>query len=159
MSSWLAAVESEMQTNAGSLKAALAAVDRARSALDAPGLYPQLPWFDYYDGTRLDGFAGYAELHAGRFKESRTTLAAALDTLPLAAVKQRAVFLCDLATVHLHDGDLDEACRTAAEASDHLHRAGYATASGRLREFRAAVQPWNASTAVRALDEQLAVLA
>lgn len=37
VASWLAAIESEMHTNAGSNSAALAAVDRARSTLTAPG--------------------------------------------------------------------------------------------------------------------------
>jgi hypothetical protein len=67
------------------------------------------------------------------------------------------VFLTDLATVHLHDGDLDEACRFAASAADELHRAGYATGTGRL--FRAAVARWGTTPAVRALDEQLALIA
>jgi tetratricopeptide (TPR) repeat protein len=159
MSSWLAAIESEMHTNAGAPAEALAAIDRARAALSNPGLSPDLPWFDYYDATRLDGFAGYATLRAGRYEESRATLTAALDRLPREAVKQRAVFLCDLATVHLHDGDLDEACRVAAEAADQLHRAGYATGSGRLQEFRSAVAPWGNSRAVRQLDQQLALIA
>jgi tetratricopeptide (TPR) repeat protein len=159
LSSWLAAVESEIHTNAGSHTTALAAIDRAREALARPGLVPSLPWFDYYDETRLAGFAGYATLRAGRFDESRTALTEALDRLPAAAVKQRAVFLTDLATVHLHDGDLDEACRSAAAAADELHRAGYATGSGRLQEFRAAVARWSTTPAVRMLDEQLALIA
>jgi ATP/maltotriose-dependent transcriptional regulator MalT len=37
LSSWLAAVESEIQTNAGAHTAALAAIDRAREALARPG--------------------------------------------------------------------------------------------------------------------------
>lgn len=159
VASWLAAIESEMHTNAGSSTAALTAIDRARAALTAPGLAPELPWFDYYDSTRLDGFAGYATLRAGRYEESRTTLSDVLHRLPREAVKQRAVFLCDLATVHLHDGDLDQACRFAGEAADQLHRAGYATGSGRLHEFRAAVASWSTTPAVRMLDEQLALIA
>ncbi|MCF7547414.1 helix-turn-helix transcriptional regulator [Pseudonocardia sp. WMMC193] len=159
VSSWLAAVESEMHTNAGAEGAAMAAIDRARAAMSAPGLSAELPWFDFYDSTRLDGFAGYVQLRAGRSTDSLRTLEGALGRLPPEAVKQRAVFLCDLATAHLHNGDLDQACRTAADAADHLHRAGYATGSDRLREFRAAVQPWNASPAVRALDDQLTMIA
>ena len=58
--SWVSAVESEIQTNAGSHTAALAAIDRARETLNMPGLNADLPWFDYYDTTRLSGFAGYA---------------------------------------------------------------------------------------------------
>lgn len=159
LSSWLAAVESEIQTNAGQHGAALAAIDRAQEGLARPGLVPALPWFDYYDETRLAGFTGYAALRAGDFDRSRAALTDALDQLPEQAVKQRAVFLSDLATVHLHDGDLDEACRTAVSAADELHRAGYATGSDRLHQFRAAVAQWSDTPAVRMLDEQLAVIA
>lgn len=158
LSSWLAAVESELDTNAGLYAAALAAVDRARAELTTPGLHEDLPWFDYYDAARLAGFAGYANLRAGRTDEARTALTEALGHLPRTAVKQRAVFLTDLAAVRLHDGDLDEACRTAGDAADLLHRAGYATGFGRLREFRATVEPWRSSSHVRALDDQLATI-
>jgi len=148
-----------MYTNAGNPTAALTAVDRARDELAAPGLSRDLPWFDYYDATRLAGFAGYATLRAGRHAEARSELSAALGKLPRAAVKQRAVFLADLATVELHDGDLDHACTIAADAAAQLHQAGYATGAGRLRELRAALDPWQKSAPVRALDEQLATLA
>jgi tetratricopeptide (TPR) repeat protein len=156
--SWLSAVESEILTNAGAHTAALKAVDRAREGLADPGLIADLPWFDYYDGTRLGGFAGYATLRAGRFAEARTALTGALGELPRTAVKQRAVFLTDIATVELAFGDLDQACGTAADAADQLRQAGYAVGFGRLREFRSVVEPWSGSTAVRALDEQLAAL-
>jgi transcriptional regulator with XRE-family HTH domain len=158
VASWLAAVESEMHTNAGNPTAALSAVDRARHALDDPGLSRDLPWFDYYDGTRLAGFAGYATLRADRHEEARAELTTALGTLPRSAVKQRAVFLADLATVELRGGDVDHACRIASEAADQLHQAGYATGTGRLRELRTALEPWHKTAPVRALDEQLATL-
>ncbi|MFN2497179.1 MAG: helix-turn-helix domain-containing protein [Pseudonocardiaceae bacterium] len=156
--SWLAAVESEMHTNAGNLTAALHALDRARDALAAPGLVPDLPWFDYYDATRLAGFAGYTTLCAGRHDEARTELGTALNALARSAVKQRAVFLADFATVELRDGNLDHACKLAATAADQLHQAGYATGTGRLREFRLALEPWKTAVPVRTLDEQLATL-
>ena len=78
--------------------------------------------------------------------------------MPRSAVKQRAVFLVDLATVELYGGDLDEACRLAGDATDQLYQAGYATGAGRLREFRASDERWKTFPAVRMLDEQLAVL-
>jgi hypothetical protein len=53
-------------------------------------------------------------------------------SLPLQAVKQRAVFLADIATVHLESRDIDEACCVATQAADALHLAGYATGTGRL---------------------------
>jgi tetratricopeptide (TPR) repeat protein len=159
VASWLHAVESEIQANAGSHDAALAAIDQAREALAKPGLTADLPWFDYYDETRLSGFAGYATLRAGRFEESRAALTDALGRLPRTAVKQRAVFLTDIATVEFSSGDLDQACRTAGDAADQLRQAGYAVGFGRLRDFRRSVERWSDSTPVRVLDEQLAALA
>jgi tetratricopeptide (TPR) repeat protein len=158
VASWLYAVESEIQTNAGAHAAALAAVDRALETLNKPGLTGDLPWFDYYDTTRLSGFSGYALLRAGKFEQSRAALTEALDRLPQNAVKQRAVFLADVASVELACGDLDQACATAGDAADQLRQAGYAIGFGRLREFRDSVRPWSNSTPVRTLDEQLAAL-
>jgi len=158
VASWLYAVESEIQTNAGAHAAALGAVDRALETLNKPGLRAELPWFDYYDATRLSGFSGYALLRAGKFEQSRAALTGALDRLPRNAVKQRAVFLADVASVELACGDLDQACATAGDAAEQLQQAGYAVGFGRLRQFRDAVGPWSKSTPVRTLDEQLAAL-
>ena len=43
-----------------------ARIDRALETLHKPGLTANLPWFDYYDATRLSGFSGYALLRAGK---------------------------------------------------------------------------------------------
>jgi len=158
VASWLYAIESEIHTNAGETKSALAAIDRALDVLARPGLTVDLPWFDYYDSTRLSGFAGYALLHAGKFEESRIALTTALGQMPRTAVKQRAVFLTDIAAVELACGDLDKACATAGDAADQLRQAGYAVGFGRLRDFRGSLVPWTDSAPVRALDEQLAAL-
>src|SRR6266568_1888717 len=71
VASWLSAVESEIRANAGTHSEALAAIDQAREKLANPGLIADLPWFDYYDSTRLSGFAGYALLREGRSKRRR----------------------------------------------------------------------------------------
>jgi len=158
VASWLAAVESEIRANAGTHAEALTAIDRAREKLANPGLIADLPWFDYYDSTRLSGFAGYALLRDGQFEASKAALTDAAGHLPRTAVKQKAVFFADIATVELAGGNLDQACASAGEAAESLRRAGYAVGLGRLREFRRSVERWADSTPVRALDEQLAVL-
>ena len=134
-------------------------VERARGALARPGFTPDLPWFDFFDESRLDGFAGYASLRAGRFDEAEGFLARTISRLPDQAVKQHAVVLADLATVHLSKGELDHACSIAAQAADRLRVAGYATGSDRLHTFRSRVAPWSSSAAVRALDQHLALTA
>jgi len=159
LSSWLAAVASEITANARTYVDSLKFVERAQGALARPGFTPDLPWFDFFDESRLDGFAGYASLRAGRFDEAEGFLARTISRLPDQAVKQHAVVLADLATVHLSKGELDHACSIAAQAADRLRVAGYATGSDRLHTFRSRVAPWSSSAAVRALDQHLALTA
>ena len=150
-------MESEVLANDGNHAAALAAIDRARDAMSLQVDEAAPDWFDYYDPTRLAGFAGYANLCAGRYDSARADLEEALN-LPQAAAKQRSVLLADLAAVHYHDGDLDEACRIAISAVDELARAGYATGSQRVRSFLRLVRPQASSLAVRTLNERVSSL-
>lgn len=159
LESWLAAIASEITANAGSACQSLDSIDLARSALARPGLAPELPWFDFYDESRLDGFAGYANLRARRYDEAMTLLSDTLRGLPEDAVKQRAVVLADLAAAHLARGDLDHSCSIAADAADRLRQAGYATGLDRLRHLRSSMAPWATSKAVRDLDQHLALAA
>lgn len=152
--SWLSAIEAEVHTNAGNETAALQAVEQATTDLQKPA--PTLNWFDYYDRTRLGGFAGYTYLHFGRLAEASDALTTALVELPRQAVKQRAIFLADLATVHVHAHDIDQACAIAGQAADALAHAGYATGTERLRAVQSLVRPYNNHPAVRALEDQLA---
>lgn len=156
VTSWLSAVAAEMHTNAGDHDAALRAVDRAGQVLD-DGPAPDLPWFDFYDQTRLAGFAGYTLLRAGQFDRAERALTSALATLPLQSVKQRAVFLADIASVHLERSDVDAACNSALQAIDALDLAGYATGTGRLHQLRSRLAPWQTHPGVRALNDRLRV--
>lgn len=155
--SWLSAVESEVQANAGMRAEARMAIDHAREQLANPGLTANLSWFDYLDPTRLSGYAGYALMRDKQFDAAKALLTDAARHLPRAAVKQKAVFLADIATVDLASGDLDQACASAGEAAELLRRAGYSVAHWRLREFRHSVEQWSDAAPVRALAEQLPV--
>lgn len=159
LSSWLAAVGSEITANAGSADESLACIDRARHALARPVLAPDLPWFDFFDESRLDGFAGYASLRTHRYDAATALLTATLKQLPEDAVKQRAVALADLAAAYLANGDLEHSCTIATDAVDSLRQAGYAIGLDRLRTLRSSMTPWAASAAVRDLDQHLALAA
>jgi tetratricopeptide (TPR) repeat protein len=154
--SWLAAVKAEIHTKAGQTHASLRAIDRAENALVAAHEVPA--WMDYYDQTRLNGFKGFAYLAAGRPNEARTALSEALTALDVDAVKQRAVFLTDLGTTYVHEGEIDQGANLASQAAVELTRAGYATSKERLDEFRELVQPWHDRASVKELDERLALL-
>jgi transcriptional regulator with XRE-family HTH domain len=152
--SWLGAVESEIRAKAGDARASLQAIDRAERALAPAREVPT--WMDYYDATRLKGFKGFAYLAAGQPEEARTVLHDALSRLDGGAVKQRAVFLADLATTYVHDGEVDKGCELAGEAAVTLSKAGYATSAERLHDFRELVRPWQDRSSVKELDERLA---
>ncbi len=154
--SWLGAVESEIRAKAGDTHASLLAIDRAERALVAAREVPT--WMDYYDTNRLKGFKGFAYLAAGKPEEARNVLNDALSMLDGVAVKQRAVFLADLATTYVHDGEVDKGCEVAGEAAVTLSKAGYATSAERLRDFRELVRPWQDRASVKELDERLAHL-
>lgn len=155
--SWLSAVESEVASNALDRGAASAALDAAHEQGDAERSGARLPyWFDFYDATRLASFHGYAALRFGRFGEAADQLEAARAGLPAYSIKQRAVVTVDLAAVRVRQGEVDEACRLAAEAHEGLRAAGYATAVARLRQFRSMLRPWKDRPPVRMLEDQLA---
>ncbi len=154
--SWLAAVEAEIRANAGEARASLDAIDRAEGALIPT--YEVPAWMDYYDTTRLKGFKGFAYLAAGKPEQARNALSDALASLDVGAVKQRAVFLADLATTFVHEGEVDKGCELASEAAVALINAGYATSAERLHEFRDLVQPWQDQASVKELDERLALV-
>ncbi len=100
-----------------------------------------------------------ALLQLGRSDEARESLTSALRGLGPGAVKQRAVFLFDIAASHLGDtSDVDRACALAGDAATTLAMAGYATAGSRLKEFRHQVKAWEHTSAVVEFDERLGAL-
>jgi Helix-turn-helix domain len=160
LSSWVHAVRSELLAvtdPAGSLRA----LDRAATAITHhdPDTTPE--WLDYYSSERLDGFAGYALLKAGESERARTALGRAMDRLPGAAVKQKAVFQLDVAATYLHgpDPDPDTTAELGAAAVDALTTSGYATGTERLTALRAELRPWRDRPAVRAFEQHTMDLA
>lgn len=157
--SWIRAVEAELLSTVNRT-ASLHALDAAQRLLDQRGAEPSPPWFDYYSRARFSGFRGYTLMKAGRITDARAALAQAVDGLPATAVKQRAVFLTDIASAYVTgtDTDVEHACTLASASVSHLTHAGYATANVRLRAFRRQVRRWEDTQAVRDLDERLALL-
>jgi hypothetical protein len=155
---WLAAVTSEIRTNAGDHHGALAAIDDAKRFSEMKSTAPAPTWFDFYDASRLHGFEGYALLHGGSAGAAAQQLQLALDGLGSTAVKQRTVFLTDLATANVRQGDVDEACDLAIRAATDVRTGRYATCVDRLREFRSSLRRYDTSRAVRELDHAMVEL-
>jgi transcriptional regulator with XRE-family HTH domain len=156
--SWLAAVSSEIRANAGDERGALTSIDAAKKAVDGASLGACPPWFDFYDQTRLQGFEGYALLRSGHTATALRRLDEALGGLEPKAIKQRTVFLTDLATAHVRQGDIDRACELAVEAATAVAVRRYATCVSRLRAFRSCLRPYATSPSVRELDDAMVEL-
>lgn len=157
--SWLAAAMSEIRTNAGDHKGALTAIDEAKRQAESASDAPRPAWFDYYDASRLHGFEGYALMRCGSMSASATrVLERALVELDRSAIKQRTIFLTDLATANIHQGNVDEACDLAIQAATDARTGQYATSVARLREFRSSLHRYDTSRAVRDLDRAMVEL-
>jgi transcriptional regulator with XRE-family HTH domain len=151
--SWLHCVDAEVSARVGQSDTSLTRVRSAEDALASAGTDPA--WLDFFDTSRLDGFAGNALLLAGRTREAAGRLQRALDNLSENATKQRAVLLFDLAAAHAPT-DPERAVATVRQACDVVSRAPYSTALQRVPEVRAAL---SATPYVRELDERVRALA
>jgi tetratricopeptide (TPR) repeat protein len=72
-----------------------------------------------------------------------------------ASSKIRARLLTGLATAHVRQGEIEQACRTAGEALRIATRTRTALGLQQVRDVRRQLERWHDSRAVRELDEQL----
>lgn len=110
---WLHCVTAEIHARTGQATVTRDRIRQAEDALGSTGTDPD--WLDYFDETRLAGFAGNAELLAGRHDSAARLLTRALDQPDGRGTKQRAVLLFDLAAA--------TARTDAAHAADFAHQA------------------------------------
>jgi transcriptional regulator with XRE-family HTH domain/tetratricopeptide (TPR) repeat protein len=155
MRAWLDAVEAEAETRFGDTRKALQLISHAEEIYAREDPRPSPPWLDWFSPVRLAGFKGNTLLVARRLGQARETLQNALDSLPENAVKQRSVFLGDLAAVAISEEKPEEACRLAEMALEQLSRTWYATGMARIRSVRESLTRWESLPAVRRLDERL----
>lgn len=150
--SWLHCVDAEISARNGQPKTSLARIGSAEEALVTGGTDPQ--WLDYFDPSRLAGFAGNALLLAGEHRGAAVRLRQALDGPAGETGKQRAVMLFDLAAAQA-PSDAELAMATAGQACDVLSGGYYATALQRVPIVRAAL---GGTRYVDELDERVRAL-
>ena len=143
--SWLYAVQSEVEARLGDGRAATEAIARAEAELGRGG--PARPeWLDFYDASRLTGFAGFCQLTAGRPSRAAETLEHNLRGLGPAAAKQRSITLADLAGARARQGEYEESARLLEAAVDQLGRHWYATGLDRVDAVRRRLAEGGASS-------------
>jgi ATP/maltotriose-dependent transcriptional regulator MalT len=112
-----------------------------------------LPSHAYLVGERVVALA-----RLGRSEDAQHVLEAALGSLDPEMVKTRPRLMAALATAHVRQGNIDEACRIGADALQLAERQQVITNLQQVRRLRLDLQPWHDTRAVRELDKQLAAV-
>jgi hypothetical protein len=112
----------------------------------------------FFDRTRLVGERGIALARLDRPAAAQQALEDALASLDPAVVKTRPRLMAALATAHVRQGNIDEACRIGSVALELAERQQVSTNVQDVRRLRLDLQPWHDTRAVRELDEQLAAV-
>jgi tetratricopeptide (TPR) repeat protein len=155
---WLVALEAHAL--AGREAATLRALDQAERIVGGAGEEhaARRPRAAFFNRAYLMGERGVALSRLGRSADARDVLEAALQSLSPEMVKTRPRLLSALATAHVHEGNVDEACRLGADALALADRQQVMTNVQDVRRLRLDVEPWRDTQPVRELDEQLATV-
>lgn len=153
--SWLAAVEAEACANTGEAKATLSALERAYAALEQARSEDAPRFISFFDHARLAGYEGICHVRLGHPERAQAKLTEALEGLSPTDVKHRAIVVTDLASAHVQQREVDEACRLASQALAIVTEKQFAKGRQRIRDFRTRLEPWKGTRAVKDLDGQL----
>ena len=108
----------------------------------------------FFDHARLAGEQGLCYVRLRRFDDAKAAFQTGLARLDDSS-KIRARLLTGLATVHVRQGEIEQACRTAGEAWRIATRTRTALSLQQVYDVRRQLERWQDSRAVRELDEQL----
>ena len=150
---WLAAAHAEASAMAGNADDALRALDQADEAFQQvePGSGPR--WLSYFDQTHLVRWKGHCLVLVGQPETALVVLQEALDSVDASFVRARAGALVDLATLHLRQGEVDATCEVLGQAFRLACETQSTKNHRRIIEVRRRLRPWNATAAVRELDD------
>jgi tetratricopeptide (TPR) repeat protein len=154
---WLVTLEAEAHALAGDERSTLRAFDEADTAMGRAGEEDssRRPRVAFFNRTYLAGERGVALARLEQPEAAQEVLEDALSSLDPEAVKTRPRLLAALATAHLRQGNLDEACRLGGDALGLATRQQVGPNLQDVRRLRLELEPWRTSRAVKELDEQL----
>jgi transcriptional regulator with XRE-family HTH domain/tetratricopeptide (TPR) repeat protein len=157
---WLVTLEAEAHALAGDEAAALRALDQADRIIDGAGQEDtsRRPRTAFFDRARLVGERGVALTRLEQPAAAQRVLEDALASLDPEVVKTRPRLMAALATAHVRQGNIDEACRIGTDALELADRQQVVTNLQDVRRLRLELEPWRGAEAVRELDEQLAAV-
>jgi hypothetical protein len=112
-------------------------------------------WLTYFDQSHLVRWKGHCLVLVGQPEIAFAVLQEALDSVDASFVWARAGALVDLATLYLRQGEVDATCNVLGQAFRLARETQSAKNQRRIIEVRRHLRPWNATAAVRELDELL----
>ncbi len=136
----------------GDTTASQHAQDRAFELLGQSVAENEPPWIYWFTEAEAQGAAGESLLALGRPGEAELHLRRAVGLLGSDFSRDRALWLCELASARLGRGSVEQACATATEAAVIIHRLNSPHGRRKLIDFRAAATPYARSAAVREFD-------
>lgn len=156
---WLITLEAEAHALAGNERAAPIALDAADTAMASAAEEDNArrPRAAFFSPARLIGERGVALARLQRPQAAQQVLESALASLDPEVIKTRPRLMAALATAHVRQGNIDEACRLGSEALDLAARQQVAPNLQDVRRLRMELEPWRKTRAVRELDDQLAL--
>jgi transcriptional regulator with XRE-family HTH domain len=137
--------------------ASCAALAEAEAVFARAGDDDDPAWITWFDHSELMGHRGTCWLLLGRPAQAISALHHGIAARRGAFVRSRALDLLDLACAHAHPrlGEVDAACRHAADALDLIRGMSSARTLQRLRDFGQSIAPWRDVREVRELSERL----
>ncbi|MGI9000751.1 MAG: hypothetical protein ACR2GH_03715 [Pseudonocardia sp.] len=127
-------------------------LDRARSGDVEPD------WIYYFNETTLAAWAGTCWIDLRQPDRARHLINDALTSIDTGYVRQRSFSHARSAQAHVHDDELDLACRELITAADLAQQTGSARTVDTIRQTRELMSRYDNEPRVRELDHRLAEL-
>jgi len=126
--------------------------DRAFDLLSRSVPENEPPWIYWFTEADAHGIAGESLLALDRPTQAENHLRRAVALIDPACFRDRALWLCKLATARVCAGSIEHGTATAREAASIIRRLESPRAQQLLIDFRRATEPYAGSAAIREFD-------
>jgi hypothetical protein len=156
---WLVTLEAEAHALMGDERATLRAMDEAEAIMGrlADEDTSRRPRVAFFNRAYLTGERGVALARLDKPEDAQEVLASALASLDPEAMKTRPRLLTALATAHVRQGNIEEACQLGTDALGLATQQEVGPNLQDVRKLRIELEPWRDSGPVRTLDDRLAL--
>jgi hypothetical protein len=155
----LHAAEARGHAVLGEVRACTACLVRAERALEGARPGDEVPyWARPFDEAQLSDEFGHCHRDLQQYRAAAQHAERALHLRAPAYARSRLFCRVVLATARLGLGDLDQACRLAAEAAAQAAEMRSVRAHEYVRDFERRLEPYKDATAVRTYRDKLATL-